>query len=346
MKIGFVTLWFERGQAYITRALREALIEGGHECHILARPGEMDGKRELERRGGWAVPNLTEASAYLISAEAMERWVEGSGLDWVIFNEEHDWRLVRVARSVGARVATYLDYYASEWGDLMPLYHSILCSSERSYGVVKHIPGAHFIGWGLRAGAYPQASYRYEFFHNAGWLGINYRKGTPEVIQAFLQIESDAQLYIHAQASKSKMPSGLRGKAKGIKWVQKTVGPPGLYHLGGVHVYPSKVEGLGLGLIEGLASGLCTITTDAAPMNEFIEHGENGLLLDVVGRSQRQDKLAFPENHISVDQLASYMAECLGDRGRVVAMGLRARERALEQFAWGAFVERVNQCVH
>ena len=43
MRIGLVTKWFNRGQAFVSRYLRDALDAQGHETFILARPTKDKG---------------------------------------------------------------------------------------------------------------------------------------------------------------------------------------------------------------------------------------------------------------------------------------------------------------
>jgi len=43
--------------------------------------------------------------------------------------------------------------------------------------------------------------------------------------------------------------------------------------------FPSRYEGFGLPLLEGMAAGTPVISTDIPVVNEIIEHGENGLLI-------------------------------------------------------------------
>ncbi len=44
-------------------------------------------------------------------------------------------------------------------------------------------------------------------------------------------------------------------------------------------VFPSLFEGLGVALLEAMAGGLPVVTTDVAPMNTIVTHGETGLLV-------------------------------------------------------------------
>lgn len=48
-----------------------------------------------------------------------------------------------------------------------------------------------------------------------------------------------------------------------------------------VFIYPSLFEGLGVALLEAMATGLPVLTTDTPPLNEVVEDGESGLLCGV-----------------------------------------------------------------
>ncbi|RPI76957.1 MAG: hypothetical protein EHM45_11030 [Desulfobacteraceae bacterium] len=58
LKVGFISIWFERGQAYVTKTLRDNLLPD-HTAFIFARTGRVYGEHKLETGGFWAVPNLT-----------------------------------------------------------------------------------------------------------------------------------------------------------------------------------------------------------------------------------------------------------------------------------------------
>lgn len=54
---------------------------------------------------------------------------------------------------------------------------------------------------------------------------------------------------------------------------------PLYYSLADCMCVPSRWEGFGIVFIEALACGSIVVTSDIAPMNEYIKHGENGLLV-------------------------------------------------------------------
>lgn len=172
---------------------------------------------------------------------------------------------------------------------------------------------------------------KYTFFHNAGWLGINYRKMTPAVILAFDAISRhnpDVTLFIHAQAEPEKLPPQIVNIVHNntrITYHVETVPAPGLYHKGSILVFPSKLEGLGLPLLEGMACGLPAIATDAPPMNEFVQDDYNGLLVKVAQRLTRQDNIAFPEEIVDMNDLVFKMDYLIKNPELVYKMQNNAR---------------------
>ncbi|MEK7698934.1 MAG: glycosyltransferase, partial [Planctomycetota bacterium] len=332
LKIGFVSVWFERGQSYVTKTLRDVVAKE-HETFVFARTGfvydvtdSAGGRPKLEIHGYWNVPYLTTFPHYQIPPEVLTRWIHDNNLRMVIFNEEYDWNLVIAARDTGIQVLTYLDYYKEDWKQYMRLYDAVLCSTKRTFHLVKDICNAHYIGWGVDTDLFrpgESEDKKYTFFHNAGWLGINFRKMTPSVIIAFDAVSSllpDATLFIHAQVELERLPvevvTIVRNNPR-ITYHVETVPAPGLYYKGRILLFPSKLEGLGLPLLEGLACGLPAIATDAPPMNEFVRDGYNGLLVKVATRLTRQDNIAFPEEIIDMADLILKM-EYLGKNPELV----------------------------
>ena len=337
LNIGFISIWFERGQSYVTKALRDILSKH-HNTFVFARTGGVFGQPKLEKTGYWNVPNLTTYPEYKIPTDIIKKWVRENKLDVVIFNEEYDWDLVRAVKESGTKVFTYLDYYKDDWNPYIDMYDAVLCSTLRTYKLVKNLCKAHYIGWCVDLNLFKpkknSTEKKYTFFHNAGWLGINYRKMTPAVILAFdavSRIFKNTSLLVHAQAELDKLPFQIIDILKSnphINYHIETLPAPGLYHNGKILVFPSKLEGLGLPLPEGLACGLPTIVTNAPPMNEFIKNGYNGFLVRVAHRITRHDNISFPEEIVDVNDLALKMSEAINNPDLINEMGINARQFA------------------
>ena len=350
LNIGFVSVWFERGQAYVTKMLRDVLSRR-HNTFVFARTGLVYGQPKLETSDFWDVPNLKTYHEYQIPPDVIISWIRENNLDTVIFNEEYDWDLVKAAKSTGAKVLTYLDYYKEDWKPVMSLYDKVLCSTLRTFHLVKAHCNAHYMGWAVDTDLFrplDNGDRKHTFFHNAGWLGINYRKMTPAVILAFDAISRhlpEITLFIHAQTELEKLPSAVQRiirKNPRVTYHVETVPAPGLYHKGRVLVFPSKLEGLGLPLPEGLACGLPAIVSDAPPMNEFVKDGYNGLLVRVAHRLTRNDNIAFPEELIDINDLALKMAEAARHPQLLEDMALHARLYAETELNLNLLETRMN----
>lgn len=353
LNIGFVSIWFERGQSYVTKALRD-VVAGQHNTFVFARQGGVYGQSKLETTGFWEVPNLFTYENYDIPSEVLEKWIEENDLDAIIFNEEYDWRLIRACKNKGIKVLTYLDYYKDDWKSNMKLYDGALCSTKRTYNLIEKWCKAYYIGWGIDTELFkpaPIENKEYTFFHNAGWLGINYRKMTPAVILAFDAIsktDKNLSLLVHSQVEMEKLPDSVakivRENPK-IDFRVQTVGSPGLYHLGKIYVYPTKLEGLGLTVIEALSCGLPVITTDAPPMNEFVKDSYNGLLVKVAKRITRQDVIAFPEKLVDLNDLAMGMYQLAKNAKLTEEMSQNARRDIEQNYNWNKKKEKIIELV-
>lgn len=418
MRIGLLSVWYERGQAYVTWTLRKALEEAGHECYVLARGGTAgDGIIHLEQEGIWRVPNLQPVEVevrredgrvervypYHIHPDVLRGWIAQNRLDAVIFNEEYDWYMVWAAKEAGVRVLTYLDYYKDEWArplgtwrrqryvsghgwceevgkdryarvfgwiewperatewlevlwkwrDTVPmrLYDAVLCSSHRSLNMVKDVCNAHYIGWAVDTELFkpPTGERPYTFFHNAGWFGQNLRKNTPAAIRAFARVADEvpsATLLVHAQQTDlSWLPDDVREIVEEHPRIERrwgTLPAPGLYHMGRVLLFPTKLEGLGLPLFEALACGMPVIATDAPPMNEYIIPGETGYLVPVAETVRRDDGIAIPETLVDEAGLADALVAFADAPDDVERMGRNARAYAEEHLRIADLGQRVS----
>lgn len=352
LKIGFISVWYERGQAYVTKAIRDALAKD-HHTFVLARTGAVyPDQPHLETTGFWEVQNLLTFPFYNIPPESAKDWINENHLDIVVFNEEYDWQLVEKCKATGVKIVTYLDHYKEEWKPYLELYDAVICSTKRSFDLVKNDCNAHYTGWGIDTDLYrpsDESIEKHTFFHNAGWLGINYRKMTPAVISAFDSISRDLEgetLFIHSQAPLHQLPAEsiqIIENNPRITFHVETVPAPGLYAEGEIHVFPSKLEGLGLPLLEGLSFGLPTITTDAPPMNEFVTNGYNGLLVNVGEIKTRDDNIAFPETIVDLKDLAHKLKILAQNSNLKTLMGKNARESAENEFSFASFRSRLGE---
>ncbi len=121
MNIGIVTTWFERGAAYVSRAYRDTLLNGGHDVFIFARGGEKYAEGDAEWDGPsvmWStrynpISRVTKYNRNYINPLQLEEWLHKNKIDIVIFNEEHGVECVSKVAGLGYVVGAYIDYYLS-----------------------------------------------------------------------------------------------------------------------------------------------------------------------------------------------------------------------------------------
>ena len=350
-RIGLISIWFNRGQSFVTRTLRQALIDNGHECFVLARMGAVYGQNMQEKSGEWNYSGITYFPKYEIPPNALKIWAKSNRLDIVILNEEYQWDLPVAMHEIGVKTIQYLDFLGQSWSEsLRHNYDQLWSATHRTTALLSDMGLSDMttnIGWGIPDNMPYLGNYwsKYDFFSNQGWLGINLRKGVDLLIKAmWLMVACGLKnsLLIHAQAPMEMLPKEILDMASDLEhsglltWRTETVPPPGLYHLGKVVVQPSRLEGLGLTIPEAMWQGRPVVTTDAPPMNEFIWYPSARVPVESV--SYRSDGLSFPECTADVDALAQAMQDVLTGNKNA---GEVNRLRAIQLFSWSAFCSRI-----
>jgi|GEM_PF-5712658 len=357
--IGFISCWFPRGQAYVTRAMLEAFSSAGANTFLLARPGPVPiapGKVRFippEVSGEWVTENLEINLDYFIPEERVVDWAYENNLDIVILNEERQFELIDALNNAGIPIACYLTI---DWvkREEIPHYKKcdlIICPTRICYQLLLNegIPEEKLIlnRWGVNWKLFPKArgNELTVFFHNAGWGGAGERKNTKAVVSAFLEAfraNERMKLLIHTQRPLTGYPEEVQeaiSSHPAIEVVEKSLPLPGLYHRGDVLVQPSKAEGLGLTILEGLASGLPVITTDAPAMNEWVENEETGLLARV--KEILPSDYLLPRFEVDHLDLAAKMLLLAERRDLLARMRKNARKKAEEELDWSKNGERL-----
>ena len=343
MNVGIVTTWFDRGAAFVSKQYAD-VISKEHDVYIFARGGEEYDKDSPYWKtypvtwGKVIVKNTTQ-----ISWPQFKKWVNDNSLDVVIFNEQKDWEVIVDCRTLGVKTVAYIDFYQQLTVPFFSLYDALICNTERHFSVFKWHPSAYYIPWGTDVDVFKpkvnSLAQIYEtpiFFHSAGVGGINFRKGTDILVRAFQQVSGEAKLVIHSQVPLSNYNelALLIEKDKRIEFFEGAVPPPGLFHLGNVYVYPSRLEGIGLTICEALAMGMPVITTNCAPMNEFVDHEKTGILVDVEKFISRDDGYYWPESVCNEDALANAMTYFVENPKKINELSRNARTVSETKFNW------------
>ena len=339
MNIGFVTTWLNRGAAYVTRAYIASLSEG-NQIYVYARGGEVEekGRDEWDQNFvTWGTRSHFGIPTYIIWPD-FKKWVISNRLDVIIFNEQQSWDIILKCINLGVKIGTYVDYYTRDTVPFFELFDFLLCNTQRHFGVFKHYPQCYFIPWGtdcvLYSGESPKPSNGLvTFFHSCG-MSPN-RKGTDLLIKSFHEIKGPTRLVIHSQVPlKDPELKNILSLDDRITLLVDTVGPPGLYHMGDVYVYPTRLEGIGLTIAEALASGLPVITADNGPMNEFVVHGLNGRLVKTCKCQKREDNYYWDECECDPKSLEDAMKFYIDHPENLRQQKINARKFAVEKLDW------------
>jgi glycosyltransferase involved in cell wall biosynthesis len=302
MRIGIVTKWFNRGQAFVSRYVRDALEEAGHETFILARPTRDKGPMaaHVDRTGVWDQPGVTEASDWEVPFEEYERWIADNGIEVVHWDNcyQHD-EIARLRESGVKTVGRFVwEMFSPE--DAEPakraydvLYSMTRCEQARyaEFGI-----DSPYVQWGLhpellRAAEEAKASSKQQaaggddlvrFYFPGALLGP--RKPHKEVVEAFRAAKGDNLRLIFKAQLERRMKYLEKAAAEDPRIELVIDDMPTDEHLRlfagcDVCLGPSRWEGLGLFLYEAVAFELPQITNDSPPMNEVVRDGVNGVLI-------------------------------------------------------------------
>ncbi|QSV72535.1 MAG: glycosyltransferase [Aphanizomenon flos-aquae KM1D3_PB] len=343
MNIGIVTMWFERGAGYVSRQYRQAL-SANHNVFIYARVGDYPKGDPTwdDNKVTWGKPcNLPVPTA--IDRQDFEAWIKQKKIDVVFFNEQQWWEPLNWCISLDVKTGAYIDYYTEETIPFFGAYDFLICNTQRHYSAFQWHPQVFYIPWGTDIDIFkpisfePVDSQRIVFFHSCGYDPK--RKGTDFIIQAFNKLSKPAKLVIHSQVDLiKKLPQqtdlikNLENEGN-LECIQETVGAPGLYHLGDVFVNASRLEGIGLPMVESQSCGLPLITCDYPPMNEFIiEETGKGIKIDRCW--SRWDGYYWPQCSPDIQNLTKILEYYVDQFQNISDLKHLTRFHAEKKFNW------------
>jgi len=345
MNIGIITTWFERGAAYVSKQF-ESILSTNHNVFIYARGGEIYAKGDPKwdkQNVSWGKRNLLYTTTQ-INIKHFKSWLTSNSIDLVIFNEQHEWEPVIACSETNVLTGAYIDYYKKETVPIFGIYDFLICNTKRHYSVFNWHQQAFYVPWGTDINLFsPQKKTndddKITFFHSCGMNPL--RKGTDLLLEAYNKINrTESKLIIHTQVNiKTFFPdkSVLINKflrEGSLEIIEKSVHAPGLYHLGDVYVYPTRLEGIGLTIAEAISCGLPTIVTNQQPMNEFVQSEEAGRLIGVSHEEVRGDNYYWPQSIVDVNDLSTQMNFYINSKEHIKLYKEKAREYALKNLDW------------
>ncbi|HRP89097.1 MAG TPA: glycosyltransferase family 4 protein [Edaphocola sp.] len=346
MNIGIVTTWFERGASYVSKQYMEVLQQR-YNVFIYARAGESYAKNNPK----WDFDNVywskridSPFTVTVIDKKEFISWIKKNKIETIIFNEQHWWPPLIWCKELGIKTIAYIDYYTEETVSLFEIYDFLICNTKKHLSAFKWHKGAIYIPWGTEIELFkPLTRNRSQneklvFFHSCGMNPL--RKGTDLLLKALANIKSNKfKLIIHTQTDLINFFPELekqisKFEKEGIlEVINKTVNAPGLYYLGDVYVYPTRLEGIGLTMVEAIASGLPIIVPDCGPMNEFVQEGVSQTV-SVEKLFSRYDGYYWPQNEVDIMNLAKVMNTFINRIDDIDDLKNISRLYAVENFDW------------
>jgi len=343
--IGIVTTWFERGAAYVSKQFKNAL-DDEYNVYIYARGGEFYAVGSVEWDKDyvtWQNKTAFYRDTYIIK-KSFKKWINDNQISLVIFNEQKWLMPILWCREAGVKTIAYVDYYTKESVDLFDCYDGLICNTKRHFSVFQWHKRSSYVQWGTDIDLYKPREFSTEknyvtLFHSCGMSP--FRKGTDLLIRAVKDIKENFRLVIHSQVDLlkefPKLNEDIRYLIKNnkLELVVETVSAPGLYSVGDIYIYPSRLDGLGLSLVEAISCGLGVITTDEPPMNEFIDESY-GLKVSVSKYVERNDGYYWPMAICDIGDLQKKIEAALRNTTELKKIKKMARLCAAEKYDWKA----------
>ena len=170
-----------------------------------------------------------------------------------------------------------------------------------------------------------------------GWSP--FRKGTDLLIEAAFLLDKPFKLIIHSQGNLFELLPNQKAKllalieAGKVEIIEKTVEAPGLYHLGDVYVYPTRLEGIGLTIAEAISCGLPTIVPNNGPMIEFIS-AETCKKVAIEKFKMREDNYYWEMSEVSIDDLKKAMEFYIDNKTIINDLAEKTRNFAEKNLDW------------
>jgi len=323
-RIGIVSDWHNTGVPYQSRFLSECL-SGKHDIFIFAYNKYM--KDEVD----WGYKKLVFTK--MIKPWKVINWIKKEGLKVVFFPDRlEDPEVLDWCKNNGVATVMIINYETikKEEFDLYKKNTILMCPVKCTYDLLKKhgFRNIRFIRWAVDDEVFlpeeTQIKPPVRFIHNAGYGGVQWRKNTLAVVEAFeaaCQKNKNIILVLKSQKPIREYPERVRniidnnGRIRVIEKDLKMNDLIELYRSCHVSVLPSKWEGIGIPFIESLALGLPVITVDAPPMNEWVRDNFTGLIARVSKWEQRKDrKLLVKGAIVDVRDLSKQMLELIDQR--------------------------------
>ena len=177
---------------------------------------------------------------------------------------------------------------------------------------------------------------------------ITRQKGLPYLLQAARLLPPDVQLVLCAGAPDTpeimaEVQEGVRllqQTRDGVIWIERMLPRDELSAVltaATTFVCPSVYEPLGIVNLEAMACGAAVVGTATGGIPEVVADGVTGRLVPIEQVQDGTGTPVDPERYVS--DLAAVLTEVATDPERAKAYGAAGRERARDDFSWGAIAD-------
>lgn len=346
MRIGIPTKWFNSGQAVVSRHLRSALDELGHDTFILARQGKGRRSKDAERPDDpvWDQPGITEVADADVSLADFESWIDANEIDTLFVDNSYQFEELTALRKRGVKIIGrfvwehFGEEHVEPTKEAFDLVYSLTRAERKRYAELG-LGETPYVRWGCHPElvAYDPgeraAGETVRLMFPGGTL--NRRKPASEILEAFARVD-DPRLRLIVKGQLPKRGDKVADAAREDPRVEVILADqPTDEHMAltagcDAIIAPARWEGLGVPLYEAVAFGQPVITNDDPPMNEVVADGVNGLLC--ASHADGTARSGIPAMTPDVASLASAIERIAddGERARLAAgaRALRDGERA------------------
>jgi len=314
MNLGIVTVWDERGAGYVSRHYRDYLKK--HFNVFIYNRGYSKNKLDQDLQI-YNSKRVSSSKPMSIHKKEFKKWIDINTIETILFNEQQSWEPILWCKEWKIKTIAYIDYYTEDTINLHDAYDLLICNTKRHFDAFKKHHNVKFYKWGTDLKIFKSSDEDFSiptFFHSCGYAPL--RKGTDKILKIFNEIKSDFKLIIHTQVDLKTINEDLKILMNGIKSnkkiqiVEETIKAPGLYHLADYYLYPTRLEGIGLTLIEAIACGLLPIIPDAPPMNEFVTD-EISYKIKIDKYYSRNDGYYWPQVEIDENNFKKVILEII-----------------------------------
>ncbi|MFH2072256.1 MAG: glycosyltransferase [Actinomycetota bacterium] len=324
MRIGFVSLWVNRGQGIVTRQIRDVMEEAGHETFVLARPtGDLAAMpSHVDESEEWLDPSVTYGSRYQMDPSEYVNWAKAHQLDVMMTDQNLQFAGIKAVRNLGVR--TIGRFVWERYGEnnvektiqsFDTVFSLTLAEQERyaRFGIE-----SPYVRYGvhpsiIESTAPKPADGPMLFIFHGGAHGL--RKPYQATLEAFKAVANpDIRLVIKSQVEATDRTEEFRidDDPRIVEVVEDMSFEEYTAFFSSHHVCltPTRWEGLGVWLYESIGFGQPVISTDIPPVNEVIRHGVNGLLARPVEIGRKKPDLGIYDPDIGhLTQLITEIAE-------------------------------------